>query len=245
MDKLASIQWLDETESTQDVLQRALQSYDNLSVVAARLQTAGRGQRGNSWLAFKGENLTFSVLLKFGAGGFPSLQASRQFSISEAVSSGICDYLESKGINARIKWPNDIYVRNRKICGILIENTLNGAELSSSVVGIGLNVNQKDFPPQLVNPTSMYLLTGRRFEPEEELPRLLDSIFPEGGMPDRSESYRNRLYRFGEYREYVDCASGEIFTGRITGVTGRGLLQVQTIKGELKEFAFKEISYII
>ncbi|MBP5217826.1 MAG: biotin--[acetyl-CoA-carboxylase] ligase [Bacteroidales bacterium] len=245
MDKLASIQWLDETESTQDVLLRAVQSYDNLSVVAARLQTAGRGQRGNSWLAGKGENLTFSVLLKFGAGGFPSLPVARQFSISETVSSGICDYLESKGIDARIKWPNDIYVRNRKICGILVENTLNGTELSSSVVGIGLNVNQKDFPPQLVNPTSMFLLTGRKFVPEEELPLLLDSIFPGGGMPDRSGSYRSRLYRFGEYREYVDCVSGETFTGRITGVTERGLLQVQNIKGELKEFAFKEISYII
>ena len=178
MDNRHSIYWLDETESTQDVLRSAVPEYANLSVVAARLQTAGRGQRGNTWLAGKGENLTFSVLLKFGNAGIPPLPVSRQFSITETVSSGICNYLGSKGIDARIKWPNDIYVRNRKICGILIENTVLGSRLSSSVVGIGLNVNQKDFPPQLVNPTSMALQTGEGYIPQEELPILLEHIFP-------------------------------------------------------------------
>lgn len=245
MENRGTIYWIDETESTQDVLLGAVSEYDNLSVAAARLQTAGRGQRGNSWLAGKGENLTFSVLLKFGAGGFPSLPASRQFSISEAVSEGICRYLASRGIDARIKWPNDIYVRNRKICGILIENSLSGLDIATSVVGIGLNVNQKDFPPQLVNPTSMFLQTGRRYTPEEELPRLIDFIFPSGKLENRSEAYRSRLYRFGEFHEYTDCSDGSVFEGRIIGVSEHGMLQVENRKGELKEFAFKEISYII
>ena len=232
MDNLVSIQWLDETESTQDVLRSGIPSYDNLSVVAARLQTAGRGQRGNRWLSGKGENLTFSILLKFGnRGGFPSLPVSGQFSISEAVSCGICDYLASKGIDSRIKWPNDIYVRNRKICGMLIENSLEGSDISSSVVGIGLNVNQRVFPPQLVNPTSMSLLTG--------------FFFPGGRLPDRRDDYLSRLYRIGEFHEYTDCSDGSVFEGKITGVTKDGLLQVENRKGELKEFAFKDINYII
>ena len=245
MDNRVSIHWLDETESTQDVLQRGISDYDNLSVVAARLQTAGRGQRGNSWLAGKGENLTFSVLLKFGDAGFPPLTASSQFRISETVSVGICDYLGSKGIDARIKWPNDIYVRNRKICGILIENTLQGSAIATSIVGIGLNVNQKTFPPQLVNPTSISLQTGEEYILEEELPRLVDSIFPAGKLEGRRAEYLRRLYRFGEFHDFTDCATGTVFEGRIIGVSEQGLLRVENRKGELKEFAFKEINYII
>ena len=246
MDNLVSIQWLEETESTEDVLRNRIPSYDNLSVVAARLQTAGRGQRGNRWCSGKGENLTFSILLKFGnSGGFPSLPVSGQFSISEAISCGICDYLASKGIDSRIKWPNDIYVRNRKICGMLIENSLAGSDISSSVVGIGLNVNQRVFPPQLVNPTSMSLLTGNEYLLEEELIILTGFLFPGGILPDRRDDYLSRLYRIGEFHEYTDCSDGSVFEGKITGVTKDGLLQVENRKGELKEFAFKEINYII
>lgn len=245
MDNRVSIHWLDETESTQDVLQRGISDYDNLSVVAARLQTAGRGQRGNSWLAGKGENLTFSVLLKFGDAGFPPLTASSQFRISETVSAGICDYLGSKGIDARIKWPNDIYVRNRKICGILIENTLRGSAIASSIVGIGLNVNQRTFPPELINPTSMSLQTGEGYILEEELPKLIDSIFPDGKLEDRRREYLERLYRYGKFHDFTDCSTGTVFEGRIIGVSEQGLLRVENRKGELKEFAFKEINYII
>lgn len=245
MDNRVSIHWLDETESTQDVLQRGISEYDNLSVVAARLQTAGRGQRGNSWLAGKGENLTFSVLLKFGCRGFPSLPASSQFRISETVSAGICDYLGSKGIDARIKWPNDIYVRNRKICGILIENALQGSSIATSIVGIGLNVNQRTFPPELINPTSMSLQTGNGYILEEELPKLVDFIFPAGKLEDRRAEYLRRLYRYGEFHDFTDCSTGTVFEGRIIGVSEQGLLRVENVKGELKEFAFKEINYII
>lgn len=245
MGKQVAIKWLEEVESTQDVLQKGISRYDNLSVVAARSQTAGRGQRGNSWLARKGENLTFSVLLKFGVGGFPPFPASEQFRISEAVSSGVCDYLSSKGIDSRIKWPNDIYVRNKKICGMLIENTLNGSDIATSIVGIGLNVNQREFPPQLVNPTSMSQVTGEEYDLELELELLTGFLFPDGEIKDSESSYWERLYRFGEFHQYTDCLEGTVFEGRIVGVSPQGLLEVETRKGELKKFAFKEISYII
>ena len=128
---------------------------------------------------------------------------------------------------------------------MLIENSLAGSNISSSVVGIGLNVNQRVFPPQLVNPTSMSLLTGNEYLLEEELIILTGFLFPGGILPDRRDDYLSRLYRIGEFHEYTDCSDGSVFEGKITGVTKDGLLQVENRKGELKEFAFKEINYII
>jgi BirA family biotin operon repressor/biotin-[acetyl-CoA-carboxylase] ligase len=118
-------------------------------------QTAGRGQRGNGWSSRRGENLIFSIVLKN-----PEVPAREQFVINEITSLSVADFLAMHGISARIKWPNDIYVGKRKICGILIENSLKGMEIDWSIIGIGLNVNQTSFPEDLPNPTSMRLCTG-------------------------------------------------------------------------------------
>lgn len=252
------IRWLDEVDSTNSEVLRHIQDYDNLSVVAAVNQSAGRGQRGNSWHARTGENLTFSMLLKYGPGSLEPLRASRQFLLTQAASLGVSDYIGSKGIDSRIKWPNDIYVRSRKICGMLIENILDGEYLSSSVIGIGLNVNQSDFPPQLVNPTSMKKVTGIGYDLKDELRDLCGYIVRRLPLPlqpsdegrgaawtDLVSDYTGRLYRFGEWHDFANCLSDEIFEGKIVGVTDLGRLLIKTRKGEIKEFAFKEISYII
>ena len=136
MTKHLPIRWLEETDSTQNELARHISEYDNLSVVAARFQTAGRGQRGNTWVAAKGENLTFSMLLKFGQEGIPNLDSGDQFIITRAATLGVLTYLDGKGIPCKIKWPNDIYYRNRKICGMLIENVLDESKRSYTVFPI-------------------------------------------------------------------------------------------------------------
>ncbi len=249
MTKQLPIRWLEETDSTQNELARHISDYDNLSVVAARFQTAGRGQRGNSWVADKGENLTFSILLKFGQGRIPHLDSGDQFKITRAATLGVLYYLHEKGIPCKIKWPNDIYYRNRKICGMLIENVLEGRSLKHSIIGIGLNLNQKRFPAELVNPVSMSLITGIDYEPEKELDILyghLATAFSQYLAPGPDSSiYEDNLYRMGEFHEYVRCSDGTVFEARIIGVNKLGQLQVQNKKGECETFAFKEISYII
>ena len=249
MTKQLPIRWLEETDSTQNELARHISDYDNLSVVAARFQTAGRGQRGNSWVADKGENLTFSILLKFGQDRIPHLDSGDQFKITRAATIGVLYYLHEKGIPCKIKWPNDIYYRNRKICGMLIENVLEGRSLKHSIIGIGLNLNQKRFPAELVNPVSMSLITGIDYEPEKELDILyghLATAFSQHLAPGPDSSiYEDNLYRMGEFHEYVRCSDGTVFEARIIGVNKLGQLQVQNKKGECETFAFKEISYII
>ena len=123
------IMWFDTLDSTNEQVRRQIDSLDNLSVVSALSQTAGRGQRGNTWSSATGENLTFSILLRFTAGdpdsrfsSFPFLRAIDQFVISEIATLSVVELLEKYGIVASVKWPNDIYVEDRKICGILIEN---------------------------------------------------------------------------------------------------------------------------
>lgn len=240
-----SIQWFDELDSTNSEIQRRKDTLGNLSTIAAVNQTAGRGQRGNSWLVRKGENLTFSILLRFSPG---ELEAGRQSWISEASALGVLDYLRSEGVQCRIKWPNDIYYRNRKICGMLIENSISEGWLSDSIVGIGLNVNQKEFPASLVNPISMAIITSKEYSLKEELEKLCGFLAERYVKKEYSRlksEYEENLYRIGEYHEYSDCSTGRSFIAKILGVTDEGLLRAETKEGELREFAFKEISYII
>ena len=244
------IRWMDETDSTQEEVRRHIPDYDNLSVTAACYQTSGRGQRGNAWLSRKGENLTFSMLLKFGGGCFPRLKATDQFLITRAATLGVTGYLESRDIAAAIKWPNDIYIGRRKVCGMLVENILEGGNVACSIVGIGLNVNQRIFPGELPNPTSMALQTGLEYDLPLELEAMtgyLGQAFDRmlRGEGDGSGEYERRLFRLGEYHEYTNCSDGTSFEGRIVGVSPVGLLRIEKRNGELKEFAFKEISYII
>ena len=144
--------WLDKAESSNDEARKAIDTLDNLSVVAVRCQTAGRGQGTNSWESAPGENLTFSVVLKD-----LDISASEVIAISQITALSVVDFLSKHGIEAKIKLPNDIYVRSKKICGILIENSLCGNKIKWSIVGIGINVNQTIFPSSLPNPTSMLL----------------------------------------------------------------------------------------
>ena len=250
------IRWFDEVDSTNTRLSAAKENLPAGTVFAARWQSAGKGQRGNRWESGRGENLTFSVLWKPA-----SLPAAAQFSLSQAAALGVADYLAAEGVESFIKWPNDIIAGGRKICGMLLEHSLAADKLADSVVGIGLNVNQRLFG-EAPNATSMMLLTGAERDIRQELPRLLahlDRRFAqtatETGRRALREDYLARLFRKGEWHEYIDRreadpllpttreVTGERFEGRITGITPAGLLQIERRDGTLLEFAFKEISY--
>lgn len=159
-----SITWYDTLDSTNSEVRRRLGDLDNLSVIAASFQTAGRGRGSHSWKAAAGENLTFSILLRFGEGGLAPLAASEAVRITHLVTVALYNCLKDCGVVPRIKWPNDIWIGGKKICGILIENILDGEEVACSIVGIGLNLNQKDFNPLLPNPTSLSIETGRSYD---------------------------------------------------------------------------------
>ena len=252
MTKKHDIIWLESIDSTNDEARRHIDTLDNLSVLSAIRQTSGRGQRGNTWSSGEGENLTFSIVLKYDK--LPQVRAIDQFIISEIAALSVVDCLSSHGISAQIKWPNDIYVGNKKICGILIEHSVRESQLSSSIVGIGLNVNQRNFDVNLPNPTSMVLC-----RPESlDLPALLEEFMDifsgyctrfmniTGGYARLRKLYLGQMWRMEEDAGFIDLKSSEEFTGRIKGLSDIGHLLIEDIKkGELKEFAFKEISYII
>ncbi len=192
MDDKAGIIWLKLTDSTNDEARRRLDALDNLSVLAAETQTAGRGQGDHTWTSAPGQNLTFTLVLKFPP--CAPIATSEILLITQAVTGGIRRYLLSKGVESRIKWPNDIYVGDRKICGILIENILDGKQVSSSMIGIGLNLNQDRFPADLPNPVSLRQLTGRTYDLRTELVLLRDALKKTAFLLDSQEG-RSELSR--------------------------------------------------
>lgn len=250
------VKWFDEVDSTNSRMAADKSLLDDFTTYAAKAQSAGRGQKGNGWHSAKGENLTFSTLLK------PEwLPVPEQFAISQAAALAVVDYLADKKVSAKIKWPNDIYVGERKICGILIENSLAGEHLSASITGIGLNLNQTAFPTTLPNPVSLKTVTGGDYNPEEELVRLL-AFLRERYESTRSPRSRNSLdveymesmFRRGEWHNFermeesdvpVEKRKGHLFSARILGVDSSGKLLLEDRSGIVESYAFKEIKYII
>ena len=196
-DACAHILWLETADSTNSELRRRIAGLDNLSIVAAREQTAGRGQGTHTWFSTPGRNLTFSILYRFGDAY--ALAASDAILITQVTTLAIRDYLLGHGVRARIKWPNDIWVEDRKICGILIENTLESGMVHESIVGIGLNLNETGWPPELPNPVSLRELTGREYAPDAELTALEKEIRRRFGLlasPDGRCSLQEEFGRF-------------------------------------------------
>jgi len=242
------INWFDKIDSTNNEAFRQVETAPDMSVFAAKFQTNGRGQKGNSWESAAGKNLTFSILLK------PTfIPVEKQFLISQMVALGILGYLSKNGIAAKIKWPNDIYVENNKICGILIEHHICGANLSASIIGIGLNVNQKVFNSDAPNPYSMYIADGLERTLEVELESLVCHIFElysklksaPGYAPEMEQSYHENLYRRNEFHEYELVNEQRRIKAKIIGVNQYACLLLETEDGAVNNYAFKEIKYIL
>ena len=246
MESKIRIKWLEEADSTNNVLLRHIRDYDNLSVVAAVTQTAGRGQRGNRWVSAPGDNLTFSLLLR--PEGLPVREV---MAVTCLATLAVRDRLRDEGVQAVIKWPNDIYVGKKKICGMLVENGLEGTDVDWSVVGIGINLNQTEFPGEVLNPTSLKRLTGRSYELAPFLEKVCQEIgkrLPELDSPEGRkglrEAYERDLFQKDSPAPYRELATGKEFTGIIRGVTPEGLLRIEA-EGRERTFGFKEVGYIL
>lgn len=192
--------WVESSKSTNSELRRRIDSLDNLSVIAAAEQTAGRGQGDHSWFSSPRTNLTFSMLLRFGPGFPVTLGASEAVTVTHIAALAVRDYLLTKGIDSRIKWPNDIWVGDRKICGMLIENSSCAGRLVSSIAGIGLNVNESSWPAELPNPVSMKELLGKSYVLTDELVELVRRL---RARYSQAASVEGRLALDEEFGKYV------------------------------------------
>lgn len=214
------------------------------TVITASYQESGKGQPGNSWESESGKNLIMSVIL------YPVMvRPADQFILSRMVSLAVFDLVAKHTTAARIKWPNDIYAGNDKIAGILIENSIMGEALGSTIAGIGLNVNQTIFRSGAPNPTSLKHLTGTNHDLQavtQELITLLDKRYAMviSGKAGLLESeYHAALYRAGEWHRYSDDEG--MFDGMIEKVMPDGMLSVRKRNGIARLYAFREIDYIL
>ncbi len=214
------------------------------TIVFAREQHAGRGQMGNTWKAEAGKNLTVSFIL------YPDfLDADKQFYLNMAISLAVKDFCESVlPDEIKIKWPNDIYWHDKKLGGILIENTITGSRISSSVVGIGINVNQEDFDESLLNPVSLFQISNFHFKLSNLIEGL--SVFIEKYYLQLRQLHFNfldkgytvALYRYQQTHEFKK--GEQVLRGEINGVAKDGKL-IFHCNGKESRFAFKEIEYIL
>ena len=214
------------------------------TAILAEYQQQGKGQRGNGWVSDYGLNLLVSYIF------YPKfLQPKNHFYLNIITSIAVAD-LVKKNTNAKVtvKWPNDIYCGNNKIAGILIENTVSGHSFTSSVIGIGLNVNQTIFPDFSIKATSLALEKDMILDRNEifnDLSLILEKYYlmlKEGKYDKLKADYTNLLYRKNEKCNYL--INGKIFSGEIISVDDDGKL-VMKINEELKKFQFGEIKYVI
>ncbi len=226
------------------------------TVILADEQFAGRGQTGTLWIADANKNLTFSIIYQTSF-----LRATEQFYLNMAVSLGIWSMVNGQWsivknkrlkthdsrLTTKIKWPNDIYVNDKKITGILIENTISGMHLKYSVIGIGLNVNQESFPKE-INATSLKLETNHESDRNKILNEVLVSIekyfllLKERKFEQLKKEYIANLYRYNTDADYKK--EEQIFEGKIIDIDVVGNLMLETKNG-IEKFAFKEISFVI
>lgn len=204
-------------------------------------QTAGRGTGKNFWESQANQNLLFSLIL------CPDfIEPVEQFLLSKAVSLGILRYFLEKNIQAKIKWPNDIYVSDKKIAGILIENSILDSKISNSIVGIGLNVNQEKFDFSDKIPISLFQITQKKYDLNTELNLLLKAIFEfydflkQNNNDEISNMYFSNLYKNGEFLKYK-TPSENYFYAKIHSIDAFGRLVLQTENNDILSFSFKEI----
>lgn len=256
---IIELESIDSTNAYADHLLETSEPPDG-TIIVAREQFAGRGQAGNSWNSEPGKNLTCSVLL------YPQfLPADRQFLLNKVISLSVLDFVhavlqdhrmavrtgksrpEIPGVS--IKWPNDIYVGNKKAGGILIAHKIMGDRLKASIVGIGININQTVFPADLPNPVSLSQLTGREYDLAESraaLCRYLDLRYialSRFGPANLDEAYHRHLLGMEVWGKFFHQESET--EGFIKGVDDLGRLLVEDREGSVNAYMHKEIEYII
>lgn len=235
-----------ETTSTTDEIRKLLQEKNptEFTTVYAEYQSAGRGQTGNKWNSKRRRNLLFSTLLK------PwFLKADKQFLITQIAALSVRNVLAKYTEDISIKWPNDIYWKDQKICGMLIENDVFGENLANSIIGIGINLNQRDMTGVGINPVSLYQIIHKEVLPKEELIDFLHNLqiqymflkLHQESMIQKT--YASALYRKDGYHYFID-ANGT-FEAYIKNVDIDGTLHLMTKDGRERRYAFKEVKFVI
>lgn len=241
------LHYFDKLTSTNDYANELLStgSPEAGTTVITCEQTMGRGRRGRSWFTGVDKNLALSVIL------YPIfLKLNDQFYLNKLVSVAISDMVMELGIgNVSIKWPNDIYIGENKVAGILVQNNIQSNQIQSCIVGIGLNVNQVEFPDHLPNPTSLYLEKGQILDIKTILKRLLDVLsdnyahLSAGGLTYLDALYLERLHR----RLGFHCfrtSNGKEIEGRVDHVNIHGELVIVDQEGIKMKFSYNEIEFI-
>ena len=215
------------------------------TVISADYQLAGKGQIGRSWYSSPAKNLLQSLIL------YPHwLLVRQQFALSQAMALGVADavsHFTEQG--AQVKWPNDVYLAERKIAGILIQNSIMGVYLQASVVGIGLNVNEVDFPQELPLATSLQLHTGQAMDREEVQAQLFQCLEQrylqlKANPAAIREAYLLNLYRYQAWHSFQRTDTGVVFIGKIVAVKESGQLGIQMPAGDVAYFDLKEVAFL-
>jgi BirA family biotin operon repressor/biotin-[acetyl-CoA-carboxylase] ligase len=214
------------------------------TVIRTAYQTAGKGQPGNRWESESCKNLLISIIL------YPKqIKPHEQFIVSIALSLGVHDFLSEMFKECTIKWPNDIYIGNDKIAGMLIESSVMGDNIAFMIAGIGLNVNQEKFTGPAHNPVSMKILSGKDYDIDEclaDLLKRLDSRYNtinERPIKDLTGEYLSKLYRYNQWSFFKD-GSGK-FRGRIANVSPDGRIKIERERGLTNQYYFKEVEFIL
>ncbi len=237
---------LNQTVSTNSYIKELLHAgvdLPELTLVDAEFQTGGRGQVGNTWESHNGENLLFSILCH------PSeVKADRQFVLSQAIALSVQQTLLQFVDDVIIKWPNDIYWQNKKICGILIECTLRGTTVNDCIIGVGLNVNQKSFESDAPNPISLAQIVGLTFNRKTLLDAIIENFCQYYDKvlqgEDISDEYKRNLYRRKGWHQYEE-PDGEMFEAEFVDVMPSGHLVLKDINENIREYEFKEVKFVI
>lgn len=234
---------LPRVDSTNTYLSKLSRPLPEGSIVWAIEQTKGRGQQTNRWNSEPGKNLTFSIVFN------PVfLSAYQQFYMSKVVALAVSDFISLYTDKVSIKWPNDIYVGNRKISGILIEHEIESTYIRQTIAGIGINVNQTKFPAELPNPVSLSQLSNQKYNMEEMLNEIIDvldyrySMLKNNELDTIDKNFNEVIYQYLKPSKFV--SNNETFEGTITGVEKTGELIIKDKAGKVRKFLHKEVEYV-
>ena len=229
---------IDETDSTNNWLElhKRNRPFCVKTAVWTDYQTAGRGCGTNSWESERGKNLLFSLMIHP-----QEIAVTRQFHISMAISLALCEAVGQHIGDLSIKWPNDIYWRNGKIAGILIENRIQGHVIKDCIIGVGLNVNQRQFQSPAPNPVSMWQICEHETAREPLLHAILQA-FDKYMEQDIRQQYLSKLYRRKGFHPYAD--QNGAFMAELKDVEDDGHLLLCDEAGRERRYAFKEVSFI-
>ncbi len=245
---MVNIECLHKIDSTNNYLKELLKDKKEilpefLSVYTLE-QTSGRGQKGNVWHSEKNKNILFSTIL------YPKILPEEQFLLNIVTSLSVIDFIAQlfgTKENLNIKWPNDIYYNDKKLGGILIENSIIGSKIENTIIGIGINLNQTNFPANLPNPISMKQIANQEFNLEKSVELLQKSIIKKylkiEEVENLKQEYYNLLFRLNNFYNYK--INNQIIEAKITGFTNQGLLMLEDKEKKFYKLAFKQIEYIL